>query len=72
MTWGQILRVGVELAIDLVREALAERKSATPARAPGELSYLDVERQAQASRNAGHETEPPVTKPARRPTPPGR
>lgn len=52
MTWLGILKVAAELAIDLIRGKLEPKRP--PANAPG-LRFIDVEIQAKASRNAGHE-----------------
>ena len=54
MTWGQLLRLGIELAIDALRGKLGPLSE--PERQP--LPFRDVERQAKASRCAGHEQEP--------------
>jgi hypothetical protein len=53
MTWLRIARIAAELAIDLVRDALKERQAKRAAAPP--LTWRDVEIQAKASRNAGHE-----------------
>ena len=52
MTWGQLLRIGAELAIDLVRDAIKERQAPAPAQG---LPWKDVERQrAQAAAAVAH------------------
>lgn len=56
MTWCQLARLAVELAIDAVRGKLGPLQPSEPSRPP--LPWLDVERQARASRCAGHESEP--------------
>jgi len=53
MTWGQLLRLGIELVIDAVRGKLGGVNP--PAASPPPLTWSDVEIQARASRNAGHE-----------------
>jgi len=59
MTCGQLLRLSVELVIDAVRGKLGgvnpPASSTRPRSAPPPLTWSDVEIQARASRNAGHE-----------------
>ena len=56
MTWGQLLRLGVELVIDAVRGKLGGvNPPASSTRSAPPLTWSDVEIQARASRNAGRE-----------------
>ena len=54
MTWRQLLRLGIELAIDAARGKLGPLSE--PEHLP--LPFRDAERQAKASRCAGREQEP--------------
>ena len=59
MTWGQILRLGVEVLIDAVRGKLEPKVEEPP---PAAWTHLDAEIAVKASRCAGHETEPQCKK----------